>query len=451
MNIIRFTNVINLREHILRAPLEQYVLVKLCDKELIFDDHCVHRLTEVAHDIDSTITYSYFRDLNPDGSISNHPVNDYQPGSLRDDFDFGPLVLLNAADVLTATETEARHDAKYSDGGWYALRLRMTMGRIVAMIPEYLYTASKTDMRASGSKQHDYVDPRNRTYQIDMETVLTRHLEDVGGLIDMVRENINYDAEHFDVEASVIIPVRNRVRTIMDAVNSALSQKTEFPMNVIVVDNDSTDGTREALHSVSDPRLVVIEVSESEHLGIGGCWNRALLHPLCGRFAIQLDSDDLYNSENVVSRIVGKFRSGNFGMVIGSYTLVNFEGEEIPPGNICHDEWTDINGPNNALRINGLGAPRAFFTPLARKYLFPNVSYGEDYAMALRMCREHAIGRIFQPIYLCRRWEGNSDANLSQEKINANNAYKDCVRSFEFMARMRMNYERDMEDNFAQE
>lgn len=440
MNIVRFTNINALREEIFRAPLEQFVLIQLGDREIELYPHCIHRLTELAADVDSTLTYCYFRDRQPDGTVTDHPVIDYQPGSVRDDFDFGPLVLLNAADVLAATE-DMNEESEMLDGGWYALRLRVTMGKMIAMIPEYLYTASKYDMRESGKKQHDYVDPRNREYQRQMEDVLTAHLHEIDAAVDTTRhEKVNYDTEDFQIEASVIIPVRNRARTIMDAVNSALNQKTDFSMNVIVVDNESTDGTRELLEQIVDPRFVLIRVKASEMLGIGGCWNKALLDKRCGRFAIQLDSDDIYNSTNVVEKIVRKFRSGNHAMVIGSYTLINFNGETIPPGLISHDEWTDENGPNNALRINGLGAPRAFFTPIARRFLFPNVSYGEDYAMALRISRDYSIGRIFTPLYLCRRWEGNSDAALSQEKINANNVYKDCVRSFELMARMRQNY-----------
>lgn len=441
MDIIRFTNINALREEIFRSPLEQFVLVQIDDKKIEVDSHCIHRLTEMASDVDSTLTYCYYRDRLPDGSLVDHPVIDYQPGSVRDDFDFGSLVLLNAADVLAATE-DLSEESSMLDGGWYALRLRVTMGKMIAMIPEYLYTAEKVDLRASGKKQHDYVDPRNRTYQQQMEEVLVEHLREIDAAVDTTRrEQVAYDAEDFPVEASVIIPVRNRVRTIIDAVNSALSQKADFDFNVIVVDNDSTDGTRELLEAVTDPRLVLIRVSADERLGIGGCWNRALLDPRCGRFAVQLDSDDLYNSPSVLQTIVNKFRSGNHAMVIGSYTLVNFNGETIPPGLISHDEWTDENGPNNALRINGLGAPRAFFTPVARRFLFPNVSYGEDYAMALRICRDYSIGRIYRSLYLCRRWEGNSDAALSQERINANNSYKDCVRSFELMARVKQNYD----------
>lgn len=441
MDIIRFKNIDDLRERILRSPLEQFVLVQLDDREITPDPNCIHRLCELAADVDATLTYCWHRDQLPDGSVEPHPVNDYQPGSLRDDFDFGPLVLLNAADVLAASENLSGQSG-LSDGGWYALRLTMTVGKAIAMIPEYLYTARKRDLRVSGEKQHDYVDPRNKIYQQQMEQTFTTHLRLLGALVDTsVREKVDYDAKPFPVEASVIIPVRNRARTIRDAVESALGQQTDFAMNVIVVDNDSTDGTRQTLEGIDDPRLVLIKASEEECLGIGGCWNKALLDPRCGRFAIQLDSDDLYNSPRTVQTIVDKFRTGNYAMVVGSYTLVDFDGRTIPPGLISHDEWTDENGPNNALRINGLGAPRAFFTPVARRILFPNVSYGEDYAMALRISRDYAIGRIFTPLYLCRRWEGNSDAALSIWKVNENNAYKDCVRSFEFMARIRQNFD----------
>lgn len=441
MKIIRFTTINALKEEIFHMPLEQYVLLRLDDREITLDENCIHRLTEVASEIDSTLTYCYFRDRLEDGSVANHPVNDYQPGSVRDDFDFGPIVMLNIADFLTAVENFGDEESTMLDGGWYALRLRVTIGKMIAMIPEYLYTAERVDHRKSGEKQHDYVDPRNRTYQIEMEKALTDHLQQIGALAPEVKEAVDYEEEAFETEASVIIPVRNRARTIMDAVNSALSQSTMFPFNVIVVDNASTDGTRQLLEAVEDPRLVLIKTEASDNLGIGGCWNKAILDPRCGRFAIQLDSDDLYNSTEVLQTIVEKFRSANYAMVIGSYSMVDFDGNPLPPGIISHSEWTDNNGANNALRINGLGAPRAFFTPIARKFLFPNVSYGEDYAMALRITRDYRIGRIYSPLYLCRRWEGNSDAALSIEKVNANNNYKDCIRSIELMARMRANIE----------
>ena len=441
MNIIRFTNVNALREEIFRSPLEQYVLVQLDDRPIELDPLFQNRVTDIASDIDSTLTYCWFRERQEDGSLLDHPVNDYQPGSLRDDFDFGPLVLLNSADVLSATEKFGEKESAMLDGGWYALRLRMTIGKMIAMIPEYLYTVERRDYRKSGEKQHDYVDPRNRAYQIEMEQVLTNHLDMIGGLVKPETEKVDYDEEEFPVEASVIIPVKNRAATILDAVNSALAQETLFPFNVIVVDNDSTDGTRRLLEEVTDPRLVLIKTSADENLGIGGCWNKALLAKECGRFAVQLDSDDLYNSASVLQAMVNKFRSGNFAMVVGSYSMVDFEGNPIGPGVIDHAEWTDENGANNALRVNGFGAPRAFFTPVARRFLFPNVSYGEDYAMALRISRDYGVGRIFRPLYLCRRWEGNSDAALSIEKVNANNSYKDCVRSIELLARFRANIE----------
>ena len=272
-----------------------------------------------------------------------------------------------------------------------------------------------------------------------MEQVLTEYLGDIRALVNTQRETIDYDAEPFDCEASVIIPVRNRVATIADAVSSALSQRTDFPYNVIVVDNDSTDGTRQLLEQLSDPRLILLKPSADEGLGIGGCWNLALNDSRCGRFAVQLDSDDKYIDDNTLQTIVNKFRSGNYGMVIGSYTMTDREWKEIPPGVITHDEWSDANGANNGLRINGFGAPRAYFTPLARKFPFPNVSYGEDYAMVLRISRSYAIGRIYHSLYLCRRWEGNSDAKLSIEKSNANDTYKDFLRSVELMARVREN------------
>lgn len=446
MNIIRFKNVNALREEIFRTPLEQYVLIQLDDRPISLDPVYINRVVDTASEIDSTLTYCWFRERQADGTLLNHPVNDYQPGSLRDDFDFGPLVLLNAADVLSATEHFTDKESSMLDGGWYALRLRMTIGKMIAMVPEYLYTVERRDYRKSGEKQHDYVDPRNRAYQEEMEQVLTNHLSMIGGLWQNKIESLNYDEQEFPAEASVIIPVKNRVRTIMDAVNSALSQQTTFPFNVIVVDNESTDGTRELLEKVEDPRLKLIKVDASENLGIGGCWNKALLSEDCGRFAVQLDSDDLYNSLSVLQAIVNKFRAGNFGMVIGSYSMIDFDGNPIPPGIITHSEWTPENGPNNALRINGFGAPRAFYTPVARRFMFPNVSYGEDYAMALRICRDYGVGRIYRPLYLCRRWDGNSDAALSIEKVNANNNYKDCVRSFELMARVKQSFDEATKD-----
>jgi len=455
MEIIRFRNVKQLCDAICRNSLERYVLVRLDDREITPDKYCFHRLVEItpdeycfhrivetASEVDATLTYCHYKERLADGSLANHPVCDYQYGSLRDDFDFGPLVLLNAADVLAASEDFTEEESALLDGGWYALRLRLSSTGIFMNIPEYLYIAERIDDRKSGEKQFDYVDPRRRDYQIEMERMLSEHLYEINALVKKEKQTCDFDgieAEGFPREASIIIPVRNRVKTIGDAVRSALSQKCGFEYNVIVVDNGSTDGTRELLRDVRDPKLRVIELTGNEGLGIGGCWNRALQSPYCGRFAVQLDSDDIYADENTLQAVVDKFRETGAAMVIGSYIITDFGLRPMPPGLIDHREWTDDNGANNALRINGFGAPRAFYTSIARKFLFPNVSYGEDYALALRISREYVVGRIFEPLYFCRRWEGNSDASLSVEQTNANNTYKDFIRSIELYARIRAN------------
>ncbi len=442
MENIRFRNVKQLCDAICRNSLERYVLVRLDDREITPDEYCFHRLVETASEVDATLTYCHYKERLADGSLANHPVCDYQYGSLRDDFDFGPLVLLNAADVLAASEDFTEEESALLDGGWYALRLRLSSTGIFMNIPEYLYIAERIDDRKSGEKQFDYVDPRRRDYQIEMERMLSEHLYEINALVKKEKQTCDFDgieAEGFPREASIIIPVRNRVKTIGDAVRSALSQKCGFEYNVIVVDNGSTDGTRELLRDVRDPKLRVIELTGNEGLGIGGCWNRALQSPYCGRFAVQLDSDDIYADENTLQAVVDKFRETGAAMVIGSYIITDFGLRPMPPGLIDHREWTDDNGANNALRINGFGAPRAFYTSIARKFLFPNVSYGEDYALALRISREYVVGRIFEPLYFCRRWEGNSDASLSVEQTNANNTYKDFIRSIELYARIRAN------------
>lgn len=442
MKLIRFSNVDGLRDEIFKNSLEQFILVQLDDKKITFDANFRQRMEEVAADSDASITYSWFREKDGD-KISLHPVNDYQFGSVRDDFDFGSVVLLNAADVLAASESFSPDESYAPDGGWYALRLRMSIGKTIASIPEYLYTVEKIDYRKSGEKQHDYVNPRNKFYQAHMERVFTDFLTDIDALIPLNPIRPNLVEGTFPVEASVIIPVRNRVTTINDAVKSALSQKPSFAFNVIVVDNASTDGTRELLEGINDPNLILLKVEKDEFLGIGGCWNKAILSEFCGRFAVQLDSDDMYPSDNVLTLVVNKFYEERAAMVVGSYMMTDFSLNPIPPGVIDHREWTDLNGANNALRINGFGAPRAFYTPVVRSVLFPNVSYGEDYAVALRISREYAVGRIFEPIYCCRRWTGNSDADLSIEKVNRNNEYKDFLRSVEMIARIRANMEKE--------
>lgn len=443
MKLIKFTNIDALRDEICKNSLEQFVLLKLDDRKVTFDSNFMQRMEEISADSDASITYSHYREKTPEGIVL-HPVNDYQFGSVRDDFDFGSVVMINAADALAASEGFS-YESESPDGGWYALRLRMSIGKTVASLPEYLYTVERVDHRRSGDRQHDYVDPRNSFYQAHMERVFTDFLIDIDAMVALSPLRVDLTKEEFPVEASVIIPVRNRVSTIRDAVRSALSQEAIYPYNVIVVDNGSTDGTRELLEDIDDPRLILIKAEDDEYLGIGGCWNKALLSEHCGRFAVQLDSDDLYLDGSTLTRIIDKFYEDRCGMVIGSYVMTDFNLNTLPPGIIDHREWTSLNGANNALRINGFGAPRAYFTPVARNILFPNVSYGEDYAMCLRISREYAVGRIFEPLYCCRRWDGNSDADLPVEKVNANNAYKDFLRSVELIARIRINVDRDDE------
>lgn len=435
----RFTTVAALCDEICRRPLEQHILVALTDREVSMAENAMTRFREVASDSDASITYSHFYDVTDTNELEPHPVGDYQVGSIRDDFDFGPLVLLNCSDVLSVADNLPDNTSEYADGGWYMLRLFLAMQSVVSMIPEYLYSARKVDYRKSGQKQHDYVDPRQRVYQEDMEEVATYYLDAINALVSETPLSPDLSEGDFPVEASVIIPVRNRESTIADAVRSALAQQTNFDFNVIVVDNASTDGTSRILADFDDPRLHVISLDGSEMLGIGGCWNRALLSEHCGRFAIQLDSDDIYADSSTVAQIVECFYQEQAAMVVGSYMLTDFNLNTIPPGIIDHSEWTAENGANNALRINGFGAPRAYFTPVARELLFPNVSYGEDYAMCLRISRDYVVGRIMSPIYYCRRWEGNSDAALPIEKVNAHNYYKDFLRSVEIVARVQAN------------
>ena len=440
MRIIRFKDIYSLRDEILGGELDQFMVIRLDDREFELDENYFQRMEEIASDADSTITYCHYREEH-DGEVTLHPVIDYQFGSVRDDFDFGPLVMLNVPDALAATEDMLENNDVGPDGGWYELRLRMSVGRTIAAIPEYLYTVGKVDFRKSGAKQHDYVNPRNVMYQVQMERIFTDFLKASGGLVNPTEIDFMDYEDNFPVEASVIIPVKNRVSTVKEAVMSALSQKCNFDFNVITVDNDSTDGTRELLEEIEDTKFKLIKVNKKENLGIGGCWNKAILSEHCGRFSVQLDSDDIYSSENTLQQIVDKFKEENCGMVVGSYMLTDFDLNPIPPGLIDHKEWTDLNGANNALRINGFGAPRAFFTPLVRNILFPNVSYGEDYAMALRISRDYTVGRIYKPLYYCRRWSGNSDADLSIEKTNQHNEYKDFIRSVELIARIRANME----------
>ena len=432
----KFTNVEDLRQHIFSMPLDPYVFVQIGEGEVELKPECEHRMRQVAEETDAAMVYSCYFDRLDDGKLEPHPVIRYQWGSVRDDFDFGKVVLINVADALAATEDFTEQDSASLDGGWYYFRLRLSMSNYFVEIPEMLYIVKKTDHRTSGEKQFDYVRRDGRIYQEQMENAFLDYLYEVDGLVSETRKYIELEEDEFLNEATVVIPVRNRVKTIATAVESALSQETNFPFNVIVVDNGSSDGTSELLASISDPRLNVISLTGNEGHGIGGCWNQAILSPLCGRFAVQLDSDDAYSSPSTLQKIVDLFHKKKCGMVVGSYTLTDFEFNEIPPGKISHDEWTDEDGPNNALRINGFGAPRAFYTPLVREFLFPDVSYGEDYAMCLRISREYAVGRIFESLYLCRRWDDNTDASLPIEKVNEHNLYKDFIRSIEMSARI---------------
>lgn len=359
-----------------------------------------------------------------------HPRIDYQRGSIRDNFDFGPVVAVPVGAISGLTETRW--------GGLYDLRLRISEKYPIVRIPESLYASSVLDSRPTGQKQFDYVDPRNREYQLEMESLATAYLQRIGAWLEPRFQPVTSPAEGYLVRASVVIPVRNRERTILDAVQSVLAQNANFDFNVIVVDNHSTDGTSEILRGVSDSRLVHI-LPQRLDLQIGGCWNEAIYSKMCGRYAVQLDSDDLYSSQDVLARIVGEIEAGPYAMVIGSYKMVDFSLNPIPPGLIDHREWTRENGRNNALRINGLGAPRAFDTSVLRRIGFPNVSYGEDYAVALRISRDFEIGRIYEPVYLCRRWEGNTDSALPLETANRYDAYKDWVRSVEIEARRQKN------------
>ncbi len=408
--------------------------VLIYNKHLPFDlgQHALDRFMQICSDSGAGMVYSDYFEMK-EGNRQPHPVIDYQDGSLRDDFDFGSLLFYSAPALKDAV---SRMAVPYKFAGFYDLRLKVSQKQKLVRIPEMLYTVIETDTRKSGEKQFDYVDPKNRQVQIEMEQACTAHLKEVGAWLSPQFRKIEFNEGNFEFEASVIIPVRNRVKTIGDAIQSVLSQKTTFKFNLLIIDNFSTDGTTDLIKSFAakDPRVELI-VPERKDLGIGGCWNEGIMHPKCGKFAIQLDSDDLYIDGNVIARVVAAFYEQNCAMLVGSYRMVNFKLEEIPPGLIDHKEWTPDNGRNNALRINGLGAPRAFYTPVIRKVKVPNVSYGEDYALGLNISRYYQIGRIYEPLYLCRRWEENSDASLDIQKLNGHNLYKDRIRTLEFWAR----------------
>jgi len=383
------------------------------------------------------------------GERTPHPVIDYQLGSVRDDFDFGSLLMFRT-DYLKRAINEIEAEKEYQHSALYALRLALSRYGELTHIREFLYTETEIDLRKSGEKQFDYVDPRNRQVQIEREEVFTQHLKKIGAYLKPGMMTVDLKEGEFSHEASIIIPVRNRARTINDAIRSVLEQETSFPFNLIIIDNHSTDGTSEIIEQYKNDNRVIHLIPERTDLGIGGCWNLGINHPECGRFAIQLDSDDLYSTPHTVQTIVDKFYKEQCAMVIGSYRMTDFTLQTLPPGVIDHKEWTDENGHNNALRINGLGAPRAFFTPLLRKIRVPNTSYGEDYALGLAFSRQYRIGRIYDVLYLCRRWEGNSDAALSIEKINQNNNYKDSLRTLEIKLRQAINKKRQAGELFIE-
>ena len=402
-------------------------------KSIIPGQFFLERFFQVAKNTNASLLYSDYYEREK-GKISQHPVIDYQEGSLRDDFDFGQLLFIKT-DLLKKIVNNDESDFKFA--GIYNLRLKLSQLGSILRIPEYLYTVEAVEEIGTEEQHFSYVDPKNREVQIEMEKAVTQHLIDIGAYVHPPFKEIDLSsAKDFKYEASVVIPVRNRVKTIGDAIESVLNQKTNFEFNLIIIDNHSTDGTTEVIKSyaLKDNRLIHL-IPERKDLAIGGCWNEGVHHQLCGKFAVQLDSDDMYKDENTLQTIVDVFEKEKCAMVIGSYQITDFNLNELPPGLIDHREWTNDNGPNNALRINGLGAPRAFFTPVLREIKIPNISYGEDYSVGLAISRTYKIGRIYNSIYLCRRWEGNSDAQLDLVKINANNLYKDRIRTFELSAR----------------
>lgn len=412
-----------------------YIVLYTKYNTLDFGMFAIERMVRIADDSDAGMVYADHYNV-VGGNRTNAPVIDYQAGSLRDDFDFGSVLMFNAAAFKDAV---ARMDKDYEFAGLYDLRLKISQKAEIVHINEYLYSDVELDTRKSGEKIFDYVDPKNRGVQIEMEDACTAHLKAVGGYLEPNFKKIEFSAGNFEYEASVIIPVRNRIRTIRDAIKSVLCQKSDFKFNLIVIDNHSTDGTTEAIDEFKgDDRLIHL-IPERDDLGIGGCWNLGVHHPKCGKFAVQLDSDDVYKDENTLTTMVRAFYEQNCAMVVGTYMMTDFNMNMIAPGIIDHKEWTPENGRNNALRINGLGAPRAFYTPVLREVKVPNTSYGEDYALGLNFSREYQIGRVYDVVYLCRRWDDNSDASLDVMKMNAHNLYKDRIRTWELKARIAFN------------
>ena len=404
--------------------------------EVEFLPQAEKRFIEIAEATGAAMVYSDYYQITEDGK---NPITtiEYQRGSLRDDFNFGAVILLNTG-ILKKITTHTPED--YEFAGLYDIRLKISETSSIFRIAEPLYLLTPVSATEAESRHFAYIDKKNRNVQIDMEKACTAHLKRIGALLTGNPKSVNLESESFDCEASIIIPVRNRQKTIADAIHSALGQQTNFKFNVLVVDNFSTDDTGNIIDRISHTYSNVIKITpDNDNLGIGGCWQLAINHSLCGKFAVQLDSDDIYQSPHTLQRIVDEFYRQRCAMLIGSYTITDFELNPIPPYLIDHAEWTDDNGRNNALRINGLGAPRAFFTPIIREIGFPNVSYGEDYAVGLRISREWKIGRIYDSVYLCRRWENNSDTGISLETLNRYNFYKDKIRTIELLRRIKQN------------
>lgn len=437
MNSFHFNNVSSAEiRKIAEEATGETTLLYLKDTEVIWGYRAEERMRQVMETTGAAMVYADHYVVKNE-KTEKAPVIDYQLGSLRDDFDFGAVVMLRTSALKEAV---SRMKANYHYAGFYDLRLKLAGKYEFTHINEYLYTEQEHDLRLSGQKQFDYVDPRNRERQIEMEKACTEYLKVIGAYLPPRFKTVNFDQQAFEVEASVVIPVKNRVKTISDAINSVLCQETDFPFNVIVVDNHSTDGTTELIEKLASDKRVIHVVPDCTDLGIGGCWNMAIDHPRCGKFAIQLDSDDLYSDQYTLRKMVNAFYEQQCAMVVGTYRMTDFDLNTLPPGIIDHKEWTPENGRNNALRINGLGAPRAFFTPVIRQIGFPNTSYGEDYAVGLAVSRHYQIGRVYDVVYLCRRWSGNSDAALDAFQLNANNLYKDRIRTWEVEARRTIDY-----------
>lgn len=437
LNNLIYVDYINSSETIKKisaATNSNYILLVNKPVKIDLSPNSLERFISVAEHSSAGLVYSDYYEFGT--SLKQHPLIDYQAGSLRDDFDFGTILLFNAK-VFKSAAKILNNDFKYA--GLYSMRLLISQRESIFRIPEYLYSSENFDQRKSGDKQFDYVDPKNRIVQLEMERAVTEHLKNISAYIKPKQKTIDYNEQLFENTASIIIPVKNREKTITDALNSAINQKTDFHFNIIVVDNHSIDRTTEIVANYAQRKNVIHLIPERTDLLIGGCWNLAINSKHCGKFAVQLDSDDIYKDENTLQKIIDTFKNEKCGMVIGSYLLTDFDLNEIPPGLIDHKEWTAENGTNNALRINGLGAPRAFYTPLLRKIGIPNVSYGEDYFLGITISREYKIGRIYEPIYICRRWEGNSDSFLDIETLNRHNFYKDRLRTIELLARIKYN------------